>query len=457
MPPTSSVRPPVIDPLEVEAHAAPAAGLLATQDLSSFLPVSPKAPFDPAVDTAVRTLSHTLKGCRITVCAGGGIAATELPRIVRELRRHGAEVRCVVTENALRFVGETSLEWASAHPVVVNPSGLAEHIFDGDAVLVVPATADMIGKAAAGLCTDGVTTLLQSAFGQGKPVFLLPTMHESMAQSPFVARNLAILSALPRVYVLEPRREEGKLKAPDPKEIALEVCHRWNAQTHFEGRAPRVAVTYGGTRVSIDAARCVTNLSSGRLGALLGEALYRRGCSLLLLKAQTTTPQPRMAEAEVVDVPEFSALRAQLETLNAKATAGIFHIAAVSDFILEKKAQEKISSDAKELQLRLVRGPKLLELDNVKSIAFQAACKLTAGDKAAGLTTAKLFAAKMNLDLCLWNHASDAFCESEQEHAGVLLVKNEAGSTYSECALQGKQAIADAMAELYLQRVKVKG
>jgi phosphopantothenoylcysteine decarboxylase/phosphopantothenate--cysteine ligase len=458
MTPTSSVRPSSLSVADsrLGMEAAEASEGNSRRPANAF-PETFKEPFDGNVDTAVEMLSQTLRGFRITVCSGGGIAATELPRIARELRRHGAQVRFVVTQAALRFVGETSLEWASANPVVVNPSGLAEHIFDGDAVLVAPATADLIGKAAAGLCTDGVTTLLQSAFGLGKPVFLLPTMHGSMAQSPFVARNLELLATLPRVYVLEPRREEGKLKAPDPKEIALEVCHRWNAQRHFEGRAPRVAVTFGGTRVSIDPVRCITNLSSGRLGALLGEALYRRGCSLLMLKAQTSAELPRMSEAEIVDAAEFSDLHAQLENLNAKATAGIFHIAAVSDFVLEKKVLEKISSDAKDLSLRLVKGPKLLALENVKEVGFQAACKLTTGDKLAGLATARLFASKNNLDLCLWNHADEAFGERETEHAGVLLVKNEVGGTYSEFPLKGKRVLADAMADVYLQHVRTKG
>ena len=226
----------------------------------------------PLGDLAVRELSTSLSGCRITVCAGGGIAATELPRVARELRRHGAAVNFVVTETALKFIGSAALEWASGAPVVVNPTGLSEHIFDGDALLVAPATADVLAKAAHGLCTDGVTTLLQSAFGQGKPVFFLPTMHDSMAHSPFVLKNVHSLSALHHVYFLEPRREEGKLKAPDPKRIALEISHRWNAARQFDGRAPRVALTYGGTRAAIDPVRCITNLSTGRLGVQLAEA-----------------------------------------------------------------------------------------------------------------------------------------------------------------------------------------
>ena len=403
-------------------------------------------------DTAVSQLSTALQGFRITICAGGGIAATELPRMARELRRHGAFVRFVVTENALRFIGLTSLEWASAQPVVLTATGLAEHVFDGDAVLVAPATADLLGKAAAGICSDAVTTLLQSAFGLGRPVFFLPTMHESMARSPIVKRNVELLSALPHVHFLEPRREEGKLKAPDPREVALEICHRRNASRNFRGRAPRVALTVGGTRASIDPVRCITNLSSGRLGIHLAEALYRQGLSLVLFRCQTHVALPRLAEAEVVDTAEFGALKVGLEALNGKVTSGIFHVAAVSDYVVESRSDGKLSSDAKELSFKLIRAPKLLALDNLREIPFRLACKLTTGDRAAGLEVARQFARKNDLSACLWNHAATSLEVPDAEHSAVLLVRDPEGATlpFREFALQGKSSIAEAMADAYI-------
>lgn len=408
------------------------------------------------VDLAVESLSSSLAGVRITVCGGGGIAATELPRIARELRRHGAHVTFVVTENALRFVGIASLEWASGRPVTVTPSGLAEHVFEGDAVLVAPATADILGKAATGLCVDGATTLLQSALGLGKPIFFLPTMHESMARSPFVRRNIEALGAQPHVHFLEPRKEEGKWKAPDPRAIALELCHRLNGLRHFGGRAPRVAVTFGGTRVSIDAVRCLTNLSSGKLGVHLAEALYRRGFPLLLLKCQVSTPVPRLQNAEVMDTAEFSALERALSDIEARATAAIFHVAAVSDYTPKAKAEGKIASTSEELVLTFKKTPKLLALPNLRAIGFQAGCKLTSGDRVAGLETARAFARANGLSACLWNHASESLGVEDGAHEAVLLRRNgrDPSSAFEEIPLRGKAGIAESLAETCLDALR---
>lgn len=410
---------------------------------------------DP-VDLAVESHSSSLAGLCITVCGGGGIAATELPRIARELRRHGALVSFVVTENALKFVGLASLEWASARPVTVSPTGLAEHVFEGDAVLVAPATADILGKAANGVCVDGATTLLQSALGLGKPIVFLPTMHESMARSPFVQRNIEALEAQAHVHFLEPRKEEGKWKAPDPRSIALEMCHRLNGLRHFDGRAPRAAVTFGGTRVSIDSVRCLTNLSSGTLGVRLAEALYRRGFPLLLLKCQTSIPLPHLQNAEVRDTAEFSSLERAIREIEARETAAIFHAAAVSDFTPESRTEGKIASSTEEFVLAFKKTPKLLALPNLRPIPFQAGCKLTSGDRAAGLDTARAFARSYGLAACLWNHAADALGVEETAHEAVLLLRTARAphAAYEEIPLRGKAAIAEALAEAALAALR---
>jgi phosphopantothenoylcysteine decarboxylase / phosphopantothenate---cysteine ligase len=122
-------------------------------------------------DVKVSLLGQALSGCHIALCVGGGIGAVEAPRVARELRRYGARVQIFATENALRFVGQVSLEWASGEALTVQPSGLAEHVFEGDLILVAPATTDLLAKAAQGLCVDGVTTLIQSALGLAKTVF----------------------------------------------------------------------------------------------------------------------------------------------------------------------------------------------------------------------------------------------------------------------------------------------
>ncbi|MBX9838721.1 MAG: hypothetical protein K2X69_10480, partial [Silvanigrellaceae bacterium] len=133
----------------------------------------------PIKDTQVIKTSQFLLNTKITIIGGGGIAATELPKLARELRRQGAEAQFCITENCLKFIGIESLRWASNNEVIINPSGLAEHICTSDALVISPATADLISKTSNGICSDGATTLIQSALGMNKTIIYCPTMHES--------------------------------------------------------------------------------------------------------------------------------------------------------------------------------------------------------------------------------------------------------------------------------------
>lgn len=123
-------------------------------------------------DTDVQIKSNFLQNFKVTIIGGGGIAAIELPKLARALRRLGASVQFIVTENCLKFIGIDSLRWASNAEVIINPSGLAEHICTSDGVVVTPATADLISKVAHGICSDGATTFLQSALGLKKDNYI---------------------------------------------------------------------------------------------------------------------------------------------------------------------------------------------------------------------------------------------------------------------------------------------
>lgn len=97
-------------------------------------------------DTSVQVNTDFLENQKISLVCGGGIASIEAPKLARELRRHGASVQFYITEACLKFVGLESLRWASQNEVILNPSGLVEHICTSDAVVVAPATADLISK-----------------------------------------------------------------------------------------------------------------------------------------------------------------------------------------------------------------------------------------------------------------------------------------------------------------------
>jgi len=173
-------------------------------------------------DLQVEKISDSLDGKRIALCVTGGIAAIECPKIARHLRRYGASVRAYTTYAALKFVGETALEWGTGQSVVTELSGLAEHICLDDLVLVAPATLNTINKVYMGIADNPVTTTVASALGKKVPVYIAPTMHGSLYENPILQKNLASAGDY-GITIIEPRFGENKAKMPRVSAIVKEV------------------------------------------------------------------------------------------------------------------------------------------------------------------------------------------------------------------------------------------
>lgn len=379
-------------------------------------------------DLLVTSKSSALAGKSIGLCVGGGIAAIEVPKIARELRRMGASVKIFATEAALKFVGKDALEWSSASPATVHASGLAEHISQEDGVLVFPATTDLIGKAANGVCPDACSTYIQSALGQAKPVMFLPTMHDSLRNSPAFKRNIEILSGFTGVSFISPRVEEGKWKAPSPETIALEVAFRCNQRTWktAEGQFPHALVSLGGTVSKIDVARTISNLSTGTLGALLVRELLEHGIAVTALCGQRSVELPSCSGLTALDCGTFENMQSHFSTQTTHGHFdGLFHLAAISDFGGTGNGEHKISSSKEEITLQLKKFPKLIAAPELRRIGFKVACKFTASDSTEDQLKAEKLLQQYHLDAILWNWGSQAFGPS-QVHECLLLMRDGA-------------------------------
>ncbi|MEM6279054.1 MAG: flavoprotein [Verrucomicrobiota bacterium] len=175
-------------------------------------------------DLQVDRVGDRLDGRTIALCVTGGIAAVESVKLIRHLRREGGDVNVYATAEALKFVGRSALEWAAAKPVVVELSGLAEHICTEDAVLIAPATINTVNAIAAGLADNAVTTLIASALGQKTPILIAATGHVSLWDNPVFQKNLSELpKTAPNVRFLPPREEEGKAKLPELLDLVEET------------------------------------------------------------------------------------------------------------------------------------------------------------------------------------------------------------------------------------------
>jgi len=273
---------------------------------------------------------------RIVLGVAGGIAAYKAAVLLRLLKESGHSVRVVPTRAALEFVGRPTWEALSGEPatpdVFDDVTGVA-HVALGseaDLVVVAPATADLLARAAAGIADDLLTTTLLVA---RCPVLVAPAMHTQMWEHPATVANVATLRAR-GVHVLEPASgrltgsDSGPGRLPEPDEIAAAAFALLDPPARdLAGR--RVVVSAGGTREPLDPVRFLGNRSSGRQGIALARAARDRGASVTLVAANVTLPVG--AGVVVVPVETAEELRDAVRTAGKDADAVVM-AAAVADF-----------------------------------------------------------------------------------------------------------------------------
>ena len=272
---------------------------------------------------------------RIILAVCGGIAAYKCCELVRLLRREGADVRVVMTESATRFVTPLTFEALSGHPVSVSqwasPEGPIPHITlasDCDLVIVAPATANMIAKAACGIADDLVSTMITA---RHVPVALVPAMNSSMWGAPANQRNIRTLQA-DGFLLWGPAQgslacgESGAGRMLEPREIA-ELAVRHFAGKPLRGRS--VLITAGPTYEPVDPVRGLTNRSSGAQGFALASAAARAGASVTVVSGPCAQPTP--ADVRRIDVTTASEMLSAVLPL-ARGCDIFIGVAAVCDW-----------------------------------------------------------------------------------------------------------------------------
>jgi phosphopantothenoylcysteine decarboxylase/phosphopantothenate--cysteine ligase len=289
---------------------------------------------------------------RVVLGVGGGIAAYKACEVLRGLTETGNDVRVVPTRSALRFVGAATWAALSGHPVsteVWDDVHEVPHVRLGqqaDLVVVVPATADLLARAAHGFADDLLTSTLLTA---RCPVLYVPAMHTEMWEHPATIDNVALLRSRGAV-VLDPAvgrltgADTGPGRLPDPDEIvaiARDLLAGVVDRPDLSGR--HVVISAGGTREHLDPVRFLGNRSSGRQGYALARAAASRGAKVTLVSANVALPDP--AGADVVRVGSAAELRAAV--LEAAITAdAVVMAAAVTDFRPTSYADKKIKKSA---------------------------------------------------------------------------------------------------------------
>ena len=238
---------------------------------------------------------------RVVLGVGGGIAAYKVASLLRGLAESGCSVRVVPTAAALRFVGAPTWAALSGQPVatdVWDDAHAVPHVQlgrDADLVVVAPATADLLARAAHGLADDLLTNVLLTA---RCPVLFAPAMHTEMWEHPATRANVATLRER-GVVVLDPAvgrltgADSGPGRLPEPEQIleaALRLLAAPGPRPDLAGH--RVVVSAGGTREPLDPVRFLGNRSSGRQGYALAATAAARGAEVVLVSANVTLPAP---------------------------------------------------------------------------------------------------------------------------------------------------------------------
>jgi len=394
---------------------------------------------------------------RVVLGVSGGIAAYKACELLRLFTESGHDVRVVPTDSALRFVGQATWAALSGNPVTTDVWSDVEqvpHVRIGqtaDLVVVAPATADLIARAAAGRADDLLTATLLTA---RCPVVFAPAMHTEMWEHQATRDNVATLRSR-GVVVLEPAvgrltgADTGPGRLPEPAEIfaaATLVLERGDVSLDLAGK--HVVVTAGGTREPLDPVRFLGNRSSGRQGYALARTAVARGAEVTLLSANVSLADP--AGAKVVRVE--TALQLREATRDAARTADVIVMAAaVADFRPISAAASKIKkTDAEPAPIALVRNPDILAEISADRLRPGQVIVGFAAETDDALANGRSKLAGKGCDLLVVNEVGPNRAFDTPDNA-VVILDTDGGAV--EVPLSSKDAVAHAVWDAVVARL----
>jgi len=406
------------------------------------------------------TVPQSRTGPKVVLGVAGGVAAYKAVELLRQLTETGHDVRVVPTASALEFVGAPTWAALSGKPVTASTWDDVHQVphvrigQEADLVIVAPATANLLAKAAYGLADDLLTNVLLTA---RCPVMLVPAMHTEMWEHAATQANVATLRGR-GVLVVEPAvgrltgADSGKGRLPEPEELAL-LCQRLlargSADLDLTGR--RVVVSSGGTREYVDPVRFLGNRSSGRQGHALARAAVARGAEVVLVSS-SGLPDP--AGVKVVSV--VSALEMHDAVLAESASAdAVVMAAAVADY----RPVERLTTKRKKtatLSMDLVPTPDILAALVAARRAGQVLVGFaaeTGDDHADVLTHGREKLARKGCDLLVVNEVGeDGHPTGFEGHNNAATVLGAEGSSV-DVPLGSKDALADVVWDLVVTRL----
>lgn len=390
-----------------------------------------------------------LEGKNVLIGVTGGIAAYKVVEVASRLKKLGANVRVVMTKAAAEFVAPRTFQETTGNAVSVEMFAGAvnfhvEHIAlanFADVVLIAPATANFLAKAAHGIADDLLTTVVLATTA---PLIIAPSMNTHMLEHPATQKNLEILASR-GVQILDAESGwlacglNGKGRLPEPENICAEIV-KFFAPKILTGK--KILVTAGGTVEPIDPVRFICNRSSGKMGYEIARAAQNAGAEVTLISANVSVVPPqnvRLVKVETA-LEMRDAVLAEYDSVDAVVMS-----AAVSDYRVKNVAAQKIKKDAESFTLELIKNPDILkELGALKKnqllVGFAAETQ-----NLVEYARAKL--AEKNLDFIVANNVA-------QEGAGFSADTNIVTLLHRGGAIEDFPKMSKAaLAEIIVQRV----
>ncbi|MCX8021154.1 MAG: bifunctional phosphopantothenoylcysteine decarboxylase/phosphopantothenate--cysteine ligase CoaBC [Syntrophorhabdaceae bacterium] len=398
-----------------------------------------------------------LRGKEIIVGITGGIAAYKTAELVRELTKRGASVHVVMTKNAMEFVTPLTFQTLSGHPVIHEMFELFAGSKIGhialsdiaDQMVIVPATANIIGKIANGIADDFLTTMVMAIT---VPVLFVPSMNTKMWESKIVQMNINKLKDAGFDF-LEPIEGDlacgtvGKGRLP-PVEDILEKMEDIFTDKDLEGET--ILITAGPTLEFIDPVRCITNRSSGKMGYALAKIARRRGANVILISGPTHLKPPKR-DIKFVEVTTAREMRDAVMELYSESTV-IIKTAAVADFRCKSENCQKIKkkNDESVPTIELEKNPDIIaELGKVKGnrllIGFAAETENLLDNAAEKLK-------RKNLDMIVANDVSKKEIGFSSDNNEVTLI-DRSGKT-KHIPFMSKEGVAHLILDAVKKLIK---
>jgi len=392
---------------------------------------------------------------KIILGVSGGIAAYKSAELLRRLQDRGFDITVVPTQASLNFVGIATWEGLSGNPV---QSDLWQNISqvphvnlakNSDAILIAPATADLIARLAMGRADDLLTTTVLSS---DAPKIIIPAMHPNMWLNPATQSNVKLLTER-GFHILEPSvgpltsGDTGIGRFPESFEIIDFFLQSIGSKSDLLGK--KVLITAGGTREDIDPVRYIGNRSSGKQGYALANACAGRGAKVVVIAANVSLADP--AGVEVIKVNTALEMGEKLFEL-APAQDLIMMSAAVSDYRVADRSQSKIKRDGSALKLELIENPDLIATVSVAErpnrqnqiiMAFAAETSIS-------IEQAQEKLLRKGVDLLFLNDVANQDVFGSESNGGYLL---DSAGVVAEIPYQSKDTLAEDLLDFVVKRL----